>query len=158
MTRSPDPSTLSPLKQAYLAIETLQARLQAAEQAHREPIAVIGLGCRFPGGADSPEEFWQLLKNGVDAICNVPPERWDVEALYDADPDAPGKTYVREGGFIKQIADFDPQFFGIAPREAIAMDPQQRLLLEVAWEALENASIAPDGLSGLLVERRWISA
>lgn len=103
-----------------------------------EPIAIIGVGCRFPG-AKNPEEFWQLLCNGVDAITEVPADRWDVDALYDPNPGSLGKMNTRWGGFLEQVDQFDPQFFGIAPREAVYMDPQQRLLLEVAWEALENS-------------------
>ncbi len=142
---------LSPLKQAFLAIEELQAKLEAAEQSNKAastPIAVIGLGCRLPGGANDPETFWNNLKNGVDGICDVPADRWDSEAFYDADPDAPGKSYVRQSGFIDGVDQFDPQFFGIAPREAHSMDPQQRIVLEVAWEALEHAGINPGGLGG----------
>ncbi len=113
-----------------------------------EPIAIIGIGCRFPGGAESPETFWQLLRDGIDAITEVPPSRWDVSQYYDPDPAQPGKTNTRWGGFLSQIDQFDPQFFGIAPREAITMDPQQRLLLEVAWEALEDGGQIPDRLRG----------
>ncbi|HMG55397.1 MAG TPA: beta-ketoacyl synthase N-terminal-like domain-containing protein, partial [Kofleriaceae bacterium] len=113
-----------------------------------EPIAVIGIGCRFPGGADDPAAFWALLEAGFDAITDVPRDRWDVDALYDPDPDAPGKMYVRSGGFLRGIDQFDPRFFGITPREAISLDPQQRLLLEVAWHALEDAGVPPLGLSG----------
>ncbi len=141
-------NTLSPLKQAYLALEDLQTRLAAVERARHEPIAVIGLGCRFPGGAADPESFWHNLRSGVDAIREVPADRWDVNAVYDPDQDAPGKTYTRWGSFLDRVDEFDAQFFGIAPREAISMDPQQRLLLEVAWEALEHAAQAPDQLSG----------
>ncbi|OLP20309.1 hypothetical protein BST81_00800 [Leptolyngbya sp. 'hensonii'] len=144
---APDNSTLSPLKQAYLALERMQAKLAALTQAQREPIAVIGLSCRFPGAAN-PAAFWQLLEEGVDAIREVPPDRWDIDAYYDPDPDAPGKIATRWGGFLDQIADFDPQLFDISPREALTMDPQQRLLLEVAWEALEDAGYAPDRLVG----------
>jgi len=139
---------LSPLKQAYLALEKMQAKLVALEQAQREPIAVIGMGCRFPGGANTPELFWQLLRDGRDAITEVPPDRWNIDAYYDSNPDAPGKMSSRWGGFLDQVDQFDPQFFGIAPREAISLDPQQRLLLEVAWEALEHAGLAPDKLAG----------
>ncbi len=103
-----------------------------------EPIAIIGVGCRFPG-AKNPEAFWQLLCNGVDAITEVPADRWDVDALYDPNPGSSGKMNTRWGGFLEQVDQFDAQFFGIAPREAVYIDPQQRLLLEVAWEALENA-------------------
>ena len=113
-----------------------------------EPIAIIGIGCRLPGASD-PESYWQLLRKGVDAITEVPAERWDVAALYDPNPKVPGKMSTRWGGFIEQSAgDFDANFFGISPREAERMDPQQRIALEVAWEALENAAVAPDKLSG----------
>ncbi len=142
---------LSPLKQAFLAIEELQAKLEAAEKSARQvntPIAVIGVGCRLPGGANDPQSFWNNLKDGVDAVRDVPPGRWDVDAVYDPDPDAPGKSYIRQAGFLEQIDQFDPQFFGISPREAHSMDPQQRLVLEVAWEALENAAINPASLHG----------
>src|ERR1700735_1959565 len=113
-----------------------------------DPIAIIGIGCRLPG-ASNPEDFWNLLRNGVDAITEVPAERWDVDAVFDPDPTVPGKMSTRWGGFIEQsAAEFDAQFFAIPPREAERMDPQQRLALEVAWEALEDAAIAPDKLSG----------
>ena len=112
-----------------------------------EPIAVVGLGCRFPG-ADGPEAFWRLLADGVDAVGAVPRARWDMDAFFDPDPDAPGKIYTRRGGFLAAVDQFDAAFFGIAPREAVSLDPQQRLLLEVAWEALENAALAPDRLAG----------
>lgn len=112
-----------------------------------EPIAIIGLGCRLPG-ANNPESFWQLLRNGVDAITEVPKDRWDIDAFYDPEPGKPGKMSTRWGGFLNQVDQFDPSFFGISPREVERMDPQQRLLLEVAWEALENAGLAPDKLGG----------
>lgn len=138
----------SPVKRALRAIEELQARLRVAESAAREPIAVIGMGCRFPGGADSPAAFWQLLDNGVDAIGDIPAERWDLDHYYDPDPDAPGKISIRQGGFLPRIDRFDAKFFGISPREAAAMDPQHRLLAEVSWEALEYAGIPPLSLAG----------
>ena len=138
---------ISPLKRALRAIDDLQARLDAAEHFRHEPLAIIGLGCRLPGGADDPDRFWSLLRDGVDAITEVPPDRWKIEEVFDPDPDAPGKTYTRWGGFLRSVDGFDPQFFGIAPREAVDMDPQQRILLEVAWEALENAGQAPDLLT-----------
>ena len=113
-----------------------------------DPIAIIGIGCRLPGASD-PESYWQLLRNGVDAITEVPAERWDIDAVYDPNPKVPGKMSTRWGGFIEQGAgDFDANFFGISPREAARMDPQQRIALEVAWEALEDAALAPDKLSG----------
>jgi acyl transferase domain-containing protein len=112
-----------------------------------EPIAIIGTGCRFPG-ADNPEAFWQLLRNGVDAISEVPPDRWDIDAFYAPDPATPGKMNTRYGGFLERVDGFDPDFFGISPREAERIDPQQRVVLEVAWEALENAGVVPSSLSG----------
>jgi len=136
----------SPLKRALVAIDRLQARLDDAERARTEPIAIVGMGCRFPGGITNPDEYWQFLVEGGDGIREVPPDRWDIDAYYDPDPDAPGMIATRHGAFLDDVAGFDPQFFGISPREAAAMDPQQRLLLEVAWETLEHAAIAPDGL------------
>ncbi len=112
-----------------------------------EPIAIIGLACRFPG-ADNPEAFWQLMRNGVDAIADIPPERWDIERFYDPTPATAKKMYSRQGGFLKNVDQFDPQFFRISPLEATYLDPQQRLLLEVTWEALENAAIVPETLAG----------
>jgi acyl transferase domain-containing protein/acyl carrier protein len=111
-----------------------------------EPIAIVGIGCRFPG-ANNPESFWELLRDGIDAITEVPADRWDVDEFYDPEPGIPGKMYTRYGGFIDQVDQFDPSFFGISPREAERMDPQQRLVLEVAWEALENAAVVPAQLS-----------
>ncbi|MFF0459371.1 type I polyketide synthase [Streptomyces mexicanus] len=114
-----------------------------------EPIAVIGMGCRFPGGADSPEAYWRLLREGVDATVPVPPDRWDAARLHDPDPERPGRIYARRGGFLTEPVDrFDAAFFGISPREAESLDPQQRLLLEVSWEALEHAGQAPGTLAG----------
>jgi acyl transferase domain-containing protein len=144
---TPTSNELSPLKRAYLVIERMEAKLKAAEEASREPIAIIGVGCRFPGGANDPETFWQLLQDGVDTITEIPSTRWNVDAYYSPDG-IPGKMSTRQGGFLSEIDSFDSQFFEIAPREAVSMDPQQRLLLEVAWEALENAGQAPDKLAG----------
>ncbi len=137
--RPDDLEALSPLKRALLALTDMQARLDAGAAARHEPIAIIGMGCRFPGGAGSPQAFWQLLRGGVDGISEVPSDRWDVGAFYDPDPAAPGKMNSRFGGFLDHVEQFDAAFFGISPREALAMDPQQRILLEVAWEALEDA-------------------
>lgn len=114
-----------------------------------EPIAIVGIGCRFPSGASHPQAFWELLCRGVDAITEVPAERWDARRFYDPDPDKPGKTYVKHGGFLREKVEyFDPLAFGMAPREAHTLDPQQRLLLEVTWEALEDAGFAIEGLAG----------
>lgn len=121
--------------------------LEAERRRRSEPIAIVGLGCRFPG-APSPERYWQLLRDGVDATGDVPGDRWDAAALYDEDPEAPGKAYVARGAFLDDVAGFEPEFFGISPREAVGLDPQQRLLLEVSWEALEDAGISPQSLSG----------
>jgi len=114
----------------------------------REPIAIIGIGCRFPGGANDPESFWKLLVSGVDAITEIPDDRWNIEEHYHPVPGMPGKTYSRWGGFIKGIDQFDPEAFGISPREASHMDPQQRLVLEVAWEALEDGGQVIQRLAG----------
>src|SRR5215472_7888477 len=111
-----------------------------------EPIAVVGVACRFPGGAN-PNEFWDFLARGGDAVREIPAERWDVDAYYDPDPDARGKMYTRHGTFIPDFDQFSAAFFGISPREAQFMDPQQRQLLEVHWEALENAGIVPARLA-----------
>nr|AAW03329.1 CtaF [Cystobacter fuscus] len=140
---------LSPEKRVNLAKMLLRSAGEVApESTTAEPIAIIGVGCRFPGGVNTPESFWQLLSGGVDAVQEVPASRWDVNAYYDPDPSVPGKMYTRNGAFIDGVDLFDPYFFGIPPRSAVNLDPQHRLLLEVAWEALENAGIAPKSLAG----------
>ena len=127
-------------------VKPTPAPVQTFSRSVNEPIAIIGLSCRFPG-APNPRAFWELLRNGVDAISEVPSDRWDVDDFHSSDP-APGKVTSRWGGFLDDVDLFDPHFFGISPREAARMDPQQRLLLEVSWEALENAFIPPASLAG----------
>ena len=135
------------LKRALFALKDMRAKLDAVEQAKTEPIAIIGMGCRFPG-ANNPDAYWKILDEQLDVIRDVPPERWNIDEYYDPDPNAPGKMYVKKSGFIEHVDRFEPQFFGISPREVASMDPQQRILLEVAWEALENAGIVPGTLAG----------
>ena len=132
---------LSPQKRALLEIQLLK------KKGIPEPIALVGIGCRFPG-APNRGAFWQLLHGGIEAITPIPADRWDIDALYDEDATTPGKTYCRQGGFLEHIDQFDPAFFGIAPKEASYIDPQQRLFLEVVWEALEDAGIPATQLSG----------
>ncbi|MBW4479945.1 MAG: SDR family NAD(P)-dependent oxidoreductase [Tolypothrix brevis GSE-NOS-MK-07-07A] len=140
---------MSPLKQALIAMEEMRYKLDKMERQQTEPIAIIGTGCRFPGGANTPQMFWQRLQNGFDAIQEVPLERWYIDAYSDSNSETEDKIYTRQGGFLDVGVDgFDAEFFGIAPREIVSMDPQQRLLLEVTWEALENAGQAPDKLAG----------
>lgn len=136
------------LAEALLAIQTLKSELARLQLANREPIAVIGIGCRFPGDVSSPDDFWTLLENGLDGIVEIPPDRWDIDSYYDPDPDARGKVCTRFGGFVNGKDVFDPRFFKITPREAMYMDPQQRVLLEVAWEAIEHAGIPADTMYG----------
>ena len=136
------------LQDALMEMRSLRGKLSAVEKAKTEAIAIIGMDCRFPGGANSPEAYWELLRSGVDAITEVPSERWLIDDYYDSDPDVPGKMYTRYGGFIDSVDKFDPQFFGISPREATKMDPQQRLLLEVSYTALERSGQSLQELNG----------
>lgn len=126
----------------------MSTRKISSEAQKREPIAIIGIGCRFPGNAVDPRSYWKGLVQGIDAITEVPPDRWGLEQYFHPKPGVPGRTYSRWGGFIKGIDQFEPEFFGISPREAHYIDPQQRLLLEVAWEALEDAGQVPERLAG----------
>jgi natural product biosynthesis luciferase-like monooxygenase protein len=155
MNPSPAASPVSPhaaqLRAAVAALQKQAARiseLETAVQAAHDPVAIVGIGCRFPGGAHGPEAFWEKLRTGFDAVREVPPERWATADFFDADPDAAGKIATNYGAFLDEVDKFDAAFFRISPREAATMDPQQRLLLETAWEAFEHAGLPPDSLAG----------
>ena len=134
------------LRRAFAELDVARPAAMPGRTAGDEPIAIVAMACRAPGGVVDPEGYWALLDEGRDAIGPFP-ARWNVAALYDPDPEAVGKTYAREGGFIADVEQFDASFFGISPREAVAMDPQQRLVLEVAWEALERAGVRPSTIN-----------
>ena len=141
-------ASLTPLQRAFLALQEAEGRATALQAEAKAPIAIVGLGCRAPGGVIDADSFWKLLSEGRDAVRPPPRERWDHDALYDPDPETPGRIAARCGGFIEDIDRFDADFFRLSPREVEGMDPQQRLFLEVCWEALENAGQAPDRLHG----------
>jgi acyl transferase domain-containing protein/acyl carrier protein len=137
------------LRKVTNELRAANRRVRELEERDLEPLAIVGMSCRYPGGVTSPDELWQLVEAGRDAAAGLPDDRgWDLERLYDPDPDQAGKVYMNGGSFLRGIGDFDPEFFGISLREALAIDPQQRLALEVAWEALEDAGIDPTSLRG----------
>ncbi|MGD1805494.1 alpha/beta fold hydrolase [Dapis sp. BLCC M126] len=131
-------------EQLFELLEQVHSKLETVDREKTEPIAIIGVGCRFPGNANDPDSFWHLLHEGIDAVTEIPSDRWDIDNYYDPDPETPLTAYTKHGSFIQKVDQFDPSFFGISPREAVSLDPQQRLLLEVTWEALENAGIPPN--------------
>ncbi len=138
---------LSPLQKAALALRNAEKRIRALEHAKTEPIAIVGMSCRFPG-APSVDDYYRLLCDGTDAITEAPKERWDLDELYDVNPNAAGKINTRYGGFISDVDKFDARFFGLSPLEARLMDPQHRLSLELVWHALEDSGLRPSGLRG----------
>ncbi|HYB40082.1 MAG TPA: polyketide synthase, partial [Mycobacterium sp.] len=137
------------LRKALVQVERLKRKNRALLERSSEPIAIVGMACRFPGGVDSPDGLWEMVAGGRDVMSEFPTDRgWDLAGLFDPDPDAPHKSYTRYGGFVDDVAGFDAGFFGVSPTEALATDPQHRMLLELSWEALERAGIDPTSLRG----------
>src|SRR5262249_3661112 len=146
---TPSEKVVAALRASLKEAENLRRENRRLVTAATEPIAIVGMGCRYPGGVNSPEELWELLASGKDAISAFPTDRgWALAALRDAGVDKRGNTVSQEGGFVDGVADFDAGFFGISPREAVTMDPQQRLLLETSWGTIERAGIDPRSLRG----------
>uniref|UniRef100_UPI003D71F3A2 beta-ketoacyl synthase N-terminal-like domain-containing protein n=1 Tax=Streptomyces sp. AA1529 TaxID=1203257 RepID=UPI003D71F3A2 len=144
-----DEKLLGYLKRVTSELRSTRRKLDALESAEREPLAIVGMACRFPGGVTSPEELHRLVVDGVDAVSEFPVDRgWDLADLYDPDAERPGTSSTRHGGFLHEAAEFDPAVFGMSPKDALVTDPQQRLLLQSSWEALEHARIAPSSLRG----------
>ncbi|MDD5227761.1 MAG: polyketide synthase, partial [Methylococcales bacterium] len=129
------------------ALKGARQKIEQLQRTESDDIAIIGIGCRFPGGIDSPESYWQLLSQGIDAVSEIPPQRWDSQKYYHSEPNTVGFTNTKRAGFIDSVDQFDPQFFNISPREAANLDPQQRLILETSWEALERAGQIPERLA-----------
>ncbi|MEY9969559.1 acyl transferase domain-containing protein/thioesterase domain-containing protein/acyl carrier protein [Streptacidiphilus sp. MAP12-16] len=147
----PNPAALADLLRGEVlgTLPSDDVPVRTAVATDDDPIAIVGMACRFPGGVASPEDLWRMVADGVDGVSGFPGDRgWDVEALYDSDPDQQGASYTREGGFLHNASEFDPGFFGISPREAVSLDPQHRLLLETSWEAFESAGIDPNSARG----------
>jgi len=148
MTPEPNQIAFSEENKTDSCEQTIPESTSCGNAYLNEPIAVIGIGCRFPGGCNTPESYWEFLENSGDAISEVPADRWDIDSFYDSNPELPGKMNTRWGGFLDHVDQFEPAFFGISPREAKGIDPQQRLIMEVGWEALENAGEIPAQLKG----------
>ncbi len=148
MKQQPESLEISPVKRALSALKEMQARVTRLENEKHQPIAIIGMGCRFPGGVTDPQSYWLKLREGFNPITDVPANRWDTMAFFDPHPQTPGKMNQKAGCFLENVEEFDAEFFGVSPREASSMDPQQRILLEVAWEAVENSGLDHGNLTG----------